>query len=66
MCIKNATFHSIFKLTDLIHFDVGNDDLDSRTNLFEEGEDDMNHGGTPKDPKQIRFNKHLFQMCKDV
>ena len=26
---------------------------------------DMNHGGTPKDPKQIRFNKHLFHICKD-
>ena len=35
--------HSTFNVADLSHFDVDDDFPDSRTNPFEEGEDDKNH-----------------------
>ena len=35
---------SIFNVADLSPFDVGDDFSDSRTNSFEEGEDDKDHG----------------------
>ena len=35
---------SIFNVADLSPFDVGDDFSDSRTNPFEEGEDDKDHG----------------------
>ena len=42
----------IFNVADLNPFDVGDDFSDSRTNPFEEGEDDKHHG-VPKVPIEL-------------
>ena len=56
---------SIFNVADLSPFDVGDDFSDSRTNPFEEGEDDK---VTVIQMFQLdqsrRFNKHLFFIYK--
>ena len=41
--LGDFSVHSTFNVVDLSHFDVSDDFSDSRTNPFEEGEDDKNH-----------------------